>query len=67
MGAHSATSLAGYGRLLTFVDFDIRLWCGSSQQIEKLFEVTADEVMSVARQFDLTKVTILALGPLEKI
>jgi predicted Zn-dependent peptidase len=68
----SAATLKGevpMGRL-TAVGFDWvyrKDYMPLAQQIEKLFEVTADEVMSVARQFDLTKVTILALGPLEKI
>ncbi len=68
----SAATLKGevpMGRL-TAVGFDWvyrKDYMPLAQQIEKLFEVTADEAMSVARQFDLTKVTILALGPLEKI
>ncbi len=68
----SAATLKGevpMGRL-TAVGFDWvyrKDYMPLAQQIEKLFEVTADDVMSVARQFDLTKVTILALGPLEQI
>jgi predicted Zn-dependent peptidase len=55
---------------LTAVGFDWvyrRQYMPLAQQIEKLFSVTTDEIMSVAREFDLTKVTVLALGPLEEI
>jgi predicted Zn-dependent peptidase len=68
----SAATLKGevpMGRL-TAVGFDWvyrKDYMPLAQQIEQLFEVTADDVMSVAREYDLTKVTILALGPLEQI
>ena len=68
----SAATLKGelpMGRL-TAVGFDWvyrKEYMPLAQQIEKLFSVTADEVMVVAREFDLTKVTVLALGPLEGI
>lgn len=55
---------------LTAVGFDWvyrREYMPLAAQIDKLFAVTADEVMSVARDFDLTKVTVMALGPLEEI
>ena len=68
----SAATLKGelpMGRL-TAVGFDWvyrREYMPLAEQIEKLFSITADEVMSVAREFDLTKVTVMALGPLEEI
>jgi len=68
----SAATLKGelpMGRL-TAVGFDWvyrRQYVPLSDQIETLFGVTADEVMTVARDFDLTKVTVLGLGPLETI
>ena len=68
----SAATLKGevpMGRL-TAVGFDWvyrREYMPLAQQIEKLFSITADDVMAVAKEFDLTKVTVLALGPLEEI
>ena len=68
----SAATLKGelpMGRL-TAVGFDWvyrKEYMPLARQIETLFSVTADEVMTVAREFDLTKVTVLALGPLEEI
>jgi len=68
----SAATLKGelpMGRL-TAVGFDWvyrKEYMPLAEQIEKLFSITSDEVMSVAREFDLTKATVLALGPLEKI
>jgi predicted Zn-dependent peptidase len=68
----SAATLKGevpMGRL-TAVGFDWvyrHEYVPLARQIEKLFSVTVDDVMAVAKEFDLTKVTVLALGPLEKI
>ena len=36
-------------------------------QIDKIFSVTGDEVIEVARKCRLTEPTILGLGPLEKL
>ena len=55
---------------LTAVGFDWvyrKEYMPLAEQIETLFAVTADDVMNVAKEFDLTKLTVLALGPLEKI
>ena len=68
----SAATLKGelpMGRL-TAVGFDWvyrREYMPLARQIEILFSVTPDDVMAVAREFDLSKVTVLALGPLEEI
>ena len=68
----SAATLKGEAPMgrLTAVGFDWvyrKEYMPLAQQIEKLFAVTADDVISVAREFDLTKVTVLALGPMEQI
>ncbi|MBT3199624.1 MAG: insulinase family protein [Phycisphaerales bacterium] len=68
----SAATLKGelpMGRL-TAVGFDWvyrKEYMPLAQQIELLFSMSADDVMAVAREYDLTKVTVQALGPLEKI
>ena len=36
-------------------------------QIEKVFAVTCDDILALVRQYDLTELTTLALGPLEKL
>ena len=38
-----------------------------AEQIDQMFAVTADQVASLARDFDLTATTILALGPMESL
>ena len=38
-----------------------------TQQIEKLFATTREEVLSVAQQYDLAATTLVALGPLERL
>ncbi len=68
----SAATLKGevpMGRL-TAVGFDwvYRLeYASLEDQIEQLYAVTAGDVLQVARQHDLTAVTVLGLGPAEKI
>jgi len=55
---------------LTAVGFDWvyrKEYMPLARQIEKLFAVTADEIMDMAREFDLTAATVLALGPMEQI
>ena len=37
------------------------------EQIDQMFAVTADQVASLARDFDMTNTTVLALGPMESI
>ena len=68
----SAATLKGelpMGRL-TAVGFDWvyrREYVPLADQIETLFAVTVDEVVTVARTYDLTGTTVLGLGPVEKL
>jgi len=68
----SAATLKGevpMGRL-TAVGFDWvyrKEYMPLAEQIEKLFALTAGDVMDVATEYDLTKATVQALGPLEQI
>jgi predicted Zn-dependent peptidase len=68
----SAATLKGevpMGRL-TAVGFDWvyrGLYEPLAEQIETLFAVTRDEVMAVAREYDLSKTSMLALGPVKEI
>lgn len=55
---------------LTAVGFDWvyrRQYVPLKDQIDKLYAVTTDEVMSIARRYDLTRQTILGLGPAETL
>jgi predicted Zn-dependent peptidase len=38
-----------------------------AQQIEKMYAVTAKEILDLARRYDLTRTLAVALGPLEKL
>lgn len=69
-----ASSLTLRGELpigrLSDVGFDWiyrRQYMPLAEQIDRLFAVSAQEVVACARQYDLTQHTLLALGPLEKI
>ena len=68
----SAATLRGelpMGRL-TAVGFDWvyrREYVPLAEQIDTLFAVTVDEVLAVARAYDLTRTTVLGLGPVEKL
>jgi len=55
---------------LTAVGFDWvyrREYVPLADQIDIVFAVTGEEVLSLARRYDLTSVGLLALGPLEKL
>jgi len=68
----SAATLKGelpMGRLVA-VGFDWiyrREYIPLARQIDTLFAVSADEVMNVARQYDLTATTVLGLGPVKQL
>jgi len=38
-----------------------------TEQIERLFAVTSDEVHELSRECDLSRTTVLALGPVESL
>ena len=38
-----------------------------AEQIDKLFAVTGDQIHELARSYDLTRATVVALGPLESV
>ena len=68
----SAATLKGelpLGRL-TSVGFDwvyCKEYVPLTQQIERYFAVTPQDVLGVARRYDLTAATVLGLGPIEKL
>ncbi len=68
----SAATLKGelpMGRL-TSVGFDWvyrKEYVPLAQQIEKMFAVTLEDILALARKYDLTATSLVALGPLEQI
>ena len=68
----SAATLKGelpMGRL-TSVGFDWvyrKEYVPLAKQIEKMFAVTREDVLALARQYDLTATSMVALGPLQEI
>jgi predicted Zn-dependent peptidase len=68
----SAATLKGeipMGRL-TSVGFDWvyrKEYVPLAQQIEKMFAVTREDILALARQYDLTATSMVALGPLQEI
>jgi predicted Zn-dependent peptidase len=68
----SASTLKGeipMGRL-TSVGFDWvyrKEYVPLAQQIEKMFAVTGEEILALARKYDLTATSMVALGPLQEI
>ena len=68
----SAATLKGelpMGRL-TSVGFDWvyrKEYVPLAQQIEKMFAVTREDILALARKYDLTATSMVALGPLQEI